>query len=218
VNIQDTSCDNVTGVTMKILFLLGLMCATLSAQSPNTLSRQEKKDGWQLLFDGKTKKGWTGRQTFEPFSTGDWRVSGGALLCGGTLPSWLSTNASFKDFQLTLEFRGIQKVNGGVFLRSEKEGEPHVTGYELQIWDYQPAGFLTGSLVNHAKPSTTDPKVIGDEWNKYDITAKGDHFIIVLNGKTVLDTHNSAHAAGVIGLQCQLQQRIEFRNIKIKPL
>jgi len=45
-----------------------------------------------------------------------------------------------------------------MFLRSQKEGEPHVTGYELQIWDYQPAGFLTGSLVGSVKASPANIK------------------------------------------------------------
>ena len=34
---------------------------------------------------------------------------------------------------------------------SQKEGQPHVSGYELQIWDNQPAGFNTGSLVGSVK-------------------------------------------------------------------
>ena len=61
-------------------------------------------------------------------------------------------------------------MNSGVFLRSQKEGLPHVTGYELQIWDYQPAGFNTGSLVNTVKASET--KIIADKWNKYEITPR----------------------------------------------
>ena len=61
-------------------------------------------------------------------------------------------------------------------------------------------------------------KILADQWNKYDVTAKGDHFTIVLNGKTVLDASDNKHSSGVIGFQCQKDQRIEFRNIKLRAL
>ena len=105
-------------------------------------------------------------------------------------------------------------MNSGVFLRSQKEGLPHLTGYELQIWDYQPAGFNTGSLVNYVKASET--KIIPDKWNKYEVTADGDHFVVNLNGKTILDAHDNKHSSGVIGFQCQKDNAIEFRNIRVK--
>jgi hypothetical protein len=162
----------------------------------------------KTLFDGKTLKGW------ENHGADSWRVRDGALVCDGSAPSWIGTSESFADYNLTLEFRGPGNVNSGVFLRSQKEGLPHVTGYELQIWDYQPAGFNTGSLVNTVKASET--KIIPDKWNKYEISANGDHFVVTLNGKTILDAHDNKHSSGVIGFQCQKDNAIEFRNIHIK--
>jgi hypothetical protein len=117
---------------------------------------------------------------------------------------------------LRLQFKGAQNVNSGVFLRSQKEGQPHQTGYELQIWDYQPAGFNTGSLVGAVKAPPA--KIIGDQWNDYDITANGNHFVVVLNGKTILDAQDEQHAAGGIGFQCQVGYPIEFRSIRVLPL
>jgi hypothetical protein len=200
-------------VIAACIFCLGTGAAR--AQD-NALTPKESSEGWTLLFDGKTIKGWEARPTSEPNSKGDWKVENGSLVCGGTTPSWLHTNATFSDFVLTLEFRGSEKVNSGVFLRSQKEGEPHRTGYELQIWDYQPAGFNTGSLVGSLKASPT--KIKPDAWNRYDITADGDRFLIVLNGKILLDARDSMHKAGVIGFQCQKDQRIEFRNIKLRAI
>ena len=143
-------------------------------------------------------------------------VQDGALVCGGTQPSWIATDETFSNYQLRLEFRGPEKVNSGVFLRSQKEGQPHVTGYELQIWDYQPAGYNTGGLVGSLKAEPV--KIKGSEWDRYDIRAKGDRFTVVLNGAKVLDGRDSKHSSGGIGFQCQREQRIEFRNIKLKPL
>ncbi len=167
----------------------------------------------QTLFDGKTLNGWEARATSAPPGTGDWKVEGGALACGGAGAGWIATKDTFKDYRLQLEFKGAATVNSGVFLRSQKQGEPHVTGYELQIWDMQPAGYLTGSLVGTAKAAPT--KIKPDVWNAFDVTLKGDHFVVMLNGQTVLDAKDSKHAEGVIGLQCQPKQRIEFRNIRV---
>jgi hypothetical protein len=188
-----------------------------AAQQPGGGSaRQGPNTGWVELFDGKTLKGWEARPTSVAGSNGDWTVENGSLLCGGTTPSWIHTDDTFSDFRLTLEFRGAEKVNSGVFLRSKKEGQPHVTGYELQIWDYQPAGYNTGSLVGSLKAEPT--KIIPSDWNTYDITAQGNHFKVVLNGKTVLDASDPKHSSGVIGFQCQKDNRIDFRNIRIQPL
>jgi hypothetical protein len=185
---------------LTAILILGFCAVTAHAQS------------WKPLFDGKTMTGW------QSHNADDWRVENGALACDGSKASWLSYGERFTDFQLQLEFKGVQKVNSGVFLRSDdKTGEPHITGYELQIWDYQPQGYLTGSLVNTANANTS-ARVIGDKWNRYDITAKCDHITVVLNGKQVLDTHDAKHAAGVIGFQCQPSNPIQFRKIRIRPL
>jgi hypothetical protein len=197
--------------------LISLCVGFAAAQErPNTLTKKEAKEGWKLLFDGNSLTGWEAHTTFAPPATGDWTVKDGALFCPGTTPGWLATTDAFSDFKLRLEFRGSAKVNSGVFLRSEKEGQPHKTGYELQIWDYQPAGYNTGSLVGSLKAEPT--KILGDQWNQYDITAQGDHYLIILNGKTLLDAHDSKHLSGVIGFQCQKENPVEFRDIKIKPM
>src|SRR5579863_7635916 len=38
--------------------MLAALAAHLFFQPDNTLTRQEKRDGWVLLFDGKTTQGW----------------------------------------------------------------------------------------------------------------------------------------------------------------
>jgi len=129
-------------------FLLFATCTVWlgAAQDlPNTLTPKESADGWKLLFDGKTLHGW------ESHWAEDWTARDGELVCSAAERSWLSTSDSFSDYLFKVEFRGAGSVNSGVFLRSEKEGQPHITGYELQIWDYQPAGYKTGSLVGSLK-------------------------------------------------------------------
>ena len=111
------------------------------------------------------------------------------------------------------EHRACENCNSGVFLRSATQGEPHVTGYELQIWTGN-AKFPTGSLVNHAAATA---KFKGDVWNEYDVTLRGDRFLIKLNGKIVLDVRDPKSKMGHIGLQSN-KDKIEFRNLKLQPL
>jgi 3-keto-disaccharide hydrolase len=198
-----------------IQLVLALCLARLASpqEKPNTLTPKESAEGWTLLFDGTSLDGWEPHATFAAPAMGDWRIEDGTITCPGTTAGWLATDTTFSDFTLKLQFRGTEKVNSGVFVRSERAGQPHQTGYELQIWDYQPQGYNTGSLVGSLKAPPV--KIIPDEWNTYEITAVGDHFTIVLNGKMLLDARDSKHAAGVIGLQCQKDNHIQFRNIRL---
>ena len=61
-------------------------------------------------------------------------------------------------------------------------------------------------------------KILPDQWNNYDIKADGDHYVTTLNGKVLLDDHDGKHTEGVVGLQCQPGNRIEFRSVKLLPL
>ncbi len=200
------NCQLLIGITAAMQFS-GIAVAETRG---NALTPAELASGWKLLFDGKTVNGW------EAQWAQNWKVQNDALYCDASERSWLSTTEKFSNYVLKLQFRGSGQVNSGVFLRSEKEGQPHITGYELQIWDYQPAGFNTGSLVGSAKAHAV--KIRPDVWNDYEITADGSHFVIILNGETLLDTSDTKHSTGVIGFQCQKDNPISFRNIKLRPL
>jgi hypothetical protein len=56
-----------------------------------------------------------------------------------------------------------------------------------------------------------------DEWNHLQITADGDHLVVVLNGETTLDVRDAKFPEGHIRLQYQ-QYPIAFRNVKIRQL
>jgi hypothetical protein len=91
-----------------------------------------------------------------------------------------------------------------------------VTGYELQIWDFRPT-YKTGALVNAIEAEPT--KILADQWNSYEVTAEGTHFVVVLNGKKLLDGTDAKHSSGVIGLQYNTGGgKVEFRDIKIQPI
>ncbi len=192
---------------MKWLLSLILMPLLAFAQV-NALTPQDAAAGWILLFDGETLFGWTGT------GGANWRVSGGAIVADAGESGWLRTNASFHDFVLRCQFRTAADGNSGVFLRSAREGEPHVTGYEVQIWDQHPK-FPTGSLVNHAAARKT--RILPNEWNLLEMEVRGDRFIVRVNGSQVLDARQAKSAVGHIGLQYNAGKPIEFRDIRLRP-
>jgi hypothetical protein len=64
---------------MKTLLLIGLLFAGFVApEPPNTLTASEKREGWALLFDGKTTTGWRGAYA-DAFPAKGWTVEDGML-------------------------------------------------------------------------------------------------------------------------------------------
>jgi hypothetical protein len=225
------------------------MSAPAFGQAANTLTAQEKGQGWELLFDGKTLAGWhsqappqgrggargrgaapaapmpgqvgtpkpcvtAGGQSAAAVPPGGshWEVVGGLLAACGQPTGYLSSDRSYRNFVLSLDFRCSGDTNSGVFVRSPRENG----GYEVQIWRQQPAGYNTGAIVGTAK-TARDFAIKPDDWNHFQITADGDHLVVVLNGETTLDVRDSKFPEGHIRLQYQ-EYPIAFRNIKLRPL
>ena len=215
--------------------VLALILATSSSVfgADNILTPEEKAQGWILLFDGKSLNGWDSAgtpgaakqgtapavgsnpracSTLLPVPSGasHWEVVDGLLVPCGDPAGYLTSKKDFKDFILDVDFRTADDTNSGVFIRS-----PNGTGgYEVQIWKAQPQGYNTGSIVGAAK-TDGEYKFIPDQWNHYEITADGDHLVVVLNGTKTLDIHDSKFSDGRIRLQYQ-KFPIEFKNIKLK--
>jgi hypothetical protein len=139
-----------------------------------------------------------------------WEVVDGLLVPCGEPAGYLTSKENYKNFVLDLDFKTGEDTNSGVFIHSP-EG---AGGYEVQIWKAQPQGYNTGSIVGTAK-AEREFTFIPDQWNHYEITADGDHFVIVLNGTKTLDIHDSKFPDGRIRMQYQ-KFPIEFKNIKLK--
>lgn len=147
-----------------------------------------------------------------PAGSAHWEVVDGLLTACGEPAGYLNSDQSYRNFVLSLEFKTAEEANSGVFVRSPKESG----GYEIQIWKQQPAGYNTGAIVGTAK-TARDFAFKADQWNHLQITADGDHLVVVLNGETTLDIRDAKFSDGHIRLQYQ-QFPIAFRSIKMRPL
>ncbi|MDR2215123.1 MAG: DUF1080 domain-containing protein [Nevskiaceae bacterium] len=147
----------------------------------------------------------------------NWTIENGEFVATmGT--GMLVTQDTYTDFRITLEFFvDSGKANSGVFLRASNPDEiAETNAYEVNIFDERPDQTgRTGAIVRFA-PASQAINAAG-QWNTYDITAQGDHLVVVFNGVTTVDTHDSTYASGPIALQYGAGE-VRFRNVKIERL
>lgn len=207
---------------------------------PNTLTEQERSQGWRLLFDGKTTTGWRGyKQRTMPSG---WQVVDGALTRTGTTTD-IITDEEFTNFELVLEWRVVPGANSGIFFRAvEGEGAIYEYAPEVQVLDDagHPDGGseLTSAGSNFAlHPVRRGVVKPAGEWNAVRLRVDGNHVQHWLNGEIVVDYElgsddwkqrvaASKFAAwpqyglaprGHIGLQ-EHGAEVAFRNIKLREL
>ena len=98
-----------------ISFLMIMMIATqfITAQTSNTLTPKEKKQGWVLLFDGVSSNGWT-TSGGKPAPAG-WEVKNGCIstLKGGKGGD-LITAAEYSDFDFSVDYNIEPGCNSGI--------------------------------------------------------------------------------------------------------
>ncbi len=109
---------------------------------PNYLNAYEQQHGWQLLFDGKTNRGWRSAKG-GAFPALGWQVADGALT---VLPSEgkeaanggdIVTDAAYTAFDLSFEFKLTPGANSGVkyFVTLAEKTEGSAIGLEYQVLD-----------------------------------------------------------------------------------
>ncbi len=187
---------NVLSIVTLFAMVSGCILAT-EAVTHNVLTVSEKEAGWRLLFDGKTTEGWRGFQQ-KNFPTNGWVVDAACLMRnakGGDLV----TKETFLDFELSWEWKIVEKGNSGIkYLVDEarldkKNGKvsKNALGNEYQMLDdgkYPELGrkFLTASWYSALEAKGASPKPIG-EFNLSKIIVNGNHCEHWLNGVKVLE-------------------------------
>lgn len=187
----------------KIIALcIVLLVASVSgyAQKVNKLSKKEKKEGWELLFNGKDFDGW--RQYNNDKMPSNWIIEDNAMKVftvegkesgrgsGGDI---LFFKKKFKNFELSIDWKASEKANSGIFYYvREVAGKPIFNAApEVQILDNEKAtdnkikSHLAGSLYDmiSADPSTVHP---AGQWNTCVIKVNDGKASISMNGKEVV--------------------------------
>ena len=169
----------------------------------NTLSDQEKREGWQLLWDGKTTNGWRGAK-LDSFPDKGWAIEDGCLKVldggGGEAANGgdIVTTRTYGSFILKVDFKITKGANSGIkyFVDpAENKGEGSAIGCEFQILDDEvhPDAKLgvrgnrtLGSLYDLIPAPENKPFDING-WNTAMIIVQGNHVEHWLNGVKLLE-------------------------------
>lgn len=182
-------------------------------------SMQGMGGGWTTLIDGSS-----GLENFQRLGAANWRAQDGAIVADGGPDSFLVSRKPYRDFQIRAEFWADHTTNSGIFLRAQNPAKIESTSsYEVNIFDQRPDPvYGTGAIVNVAKVVPM-PKA-GGKWNVYEITARGTHLTVVLNGVQTADVQDSRFGDGPFALQYAAGANgtvggaIKWRKLQIREL
>ena len=204
-----------------MLRLLSLFLLALAAWAQN--------DGWKDIFPDANFSQWTrisippGKPVTQP---SQWKIdkAAGTLVCEGNGGhEMLRYNTEFTDFVMHVEWKYTKlpdenaKYNSGVFVR---------TLSDLSAWHQAQValkgGFLFGVTPVHGAPKrvTQEPAAFRvrppGEWNTFEVVARGRTLSLWVNGAVTSEIAVDV-PRGFFGLEAE-GWRIEFRNLKVKPL
>ncbi|MBN1806580.1 MAG: DUF1080 domain-containing protein [Sedimentisphaerales bacterium] len=225
----------------RIHFSLIICMAVCLFFTDNVEVLQAADDGFSPLFPGDSLAGWnisdwSNIKTPQRVQGTPWKMENGVLY-GLNKRTWIFSEKEYGDFVLKLETKISRASNGGIGLRFPPEGDPAYTGMEIQVVDHevyyrgssQPQQ-RTGSIYDEIAAKDAGKPV--DQWNSWEITARGSQVTIVLNNQTVVNADLSRQTKarqqkgpplanrplrGRIGFQ-NLNGSITLRNIMIKEL
>ena len=174
------------------------------------------------VFNGKDLTGWTINGTEK------WYVENGNLICESGPDKqygYLSTNKSYKNFELTLEFKQEANGNSGVFFRSSIEGVK-ISGWQCEV---APLNHHTGGIYESygrgwlIQPDSTKEKYLKTgKWNKLKLKVVGDEVTTWLNGHQMIYLKDAKIGAGNGFIALQIHDgggiKVRWRKMKIREM
>jgi hypothetical protein len=180
------------------------------------------QSGYVSLFNGKDLTGWT------THGTEKWYVENGELVCESGPDNqygYLSTNKSFYNFELSVQFKLEANGNSGIFIRSGIEGTK-INGWQVEV---APPDQHTGGIYESygrgwlIQPKPDDEKMLkAMDWNTMLIRVVNDEITTLLNGKEMISLKDEKIGTGKGFIALQIHDgggiKVRWKNIKIKEL
>ena len=197
---------------MKIRLLIICLFYSLVTNAQNKVS----------LFNGKDLSGW------KINGTEKWFVENGNLVCESGPDKqygYLSTNKTYKNFELTLEFKQEANGNSGVFFRSSIDGVK-ISGWQCEV---APLNHHTGGIYESygrgwlIQPDSTKEKYLKTgKWNKLKLKVIGDEVTTWLNGHQMIYIKDEKIGAGNGFIALQIHDgggiKVRWKKIMIKEM
>ncbi|HSR53140.1 MAG TPA: DUF1080 domain-containing protein [Acidobacteriota bacterium] len=184
-----------TGAALASLMLLagGGLFGLPFQSGVNSLTAEEKEEGWRLLFDGESFEGWRGFKSQEVPQA--WKVEEGSLayVPGQDDRGDIMTQEEFQNFELRLQWKISPGGNSGIFFHVSPDADwSWETGPEMQVLDNaghadgaKPETSAGSNYALHA-PSSDVTRPVG-EWNQVRLMVDGPHVEHWLNGVKIVE-------------------------------
>jgi hypothetical protein len=170
-------------------------------------------DGWIRIFDGKTLDGWKANENPE-----SWTVKDGAIVGDGEKSHLFYMKQECEN----CEFKALVKLNhggnSGMYFRTAW-GPGFPKGYEAQVNNTHPDWRRTGSLYRLS--DVKEQLVQDDTWWTQHIIANGNHIVIKVNDKTVVDFVDTANTYKKGHLALQQHNKgsvVEYKDLMMRLL
>lgn len=192
----------------------------------SAIAQAPPKDGWVSLFNGADLAGW--KKNGEE----KWIIEEKTILCESTANKYgyLTTEKTYRDFELRLKFKGEATGNSGVFFHAritgiDPEHGPDIEGMQVEV-DPSVGNHTGGLYESGGRGWVMMPTAEGEhalklgQWNDLEASVHGNHVVTRLNGIKIADYTDPTpkFTDGVIGLQIHTGGgvRMRWKDIYIK--
>lgn len=191
------------------ILLIALLILTVSCLAADKAG----KNGWISIFDGKTLNGWKAGDNPE-----SWSVRNGLITGDGERSHLFYMEQVCENCEFEADVKLNHAGNSGMYFRAAF-GPGWPKGYEAQVDNTHPDAKRTGSLYNFQ--NVMEQLVPDDTWWNQHIIAQGNHIIILVNDKKVVDyvDEKNTYMKGYLALQQHNKGSVvEYKNLMMKQL